>query len=296
MKTDLKIGYSCNNNCIYCAVASDKKQLVSQGLSVDLSTKECESRIDTSIKNGSEIIILTGGEPTIRLDFFGILKYIKKYNKHIILQTNARAMSSRSFTKQVANIGILNALVSCQSNKAKIHDLLTGVKGSFRETIQGIKNMVYYGIPIIINTVFTKINKDTLCDTVSFFHSLGVNRVNYGYIDIVGNACENIDKVLLNFSEVKRIANNIMKESKKINIQVSFSQLPLCVIHDSGKIARNDNVKMLAVQAKKPKQLLFGFNNYAKICNSCKCKEMCYGIDQKYIAMFGENGIKPITI
>jgi len=77
-----------------------------------------------------------------RNDFLEIIKLIRMWGfSRIILNTNGRMFSYKDFCSNITKMGINQFNVYLFGNDAKTHDSITGVKGSFEQTIQGIKNL-----------------------------------------------------------------------------------------------------------------------------------------------------------
>ena len=41
MISDIKLGYSCNNDCVHCVIAGNREQLRRRRLPINLKTDEC---------------------------------------------------------------------------------------------------------------------------------------------------------------------------------------------------------------------------------------------------------------
>ena len=99
MRADIKLGYSCNDDCIHCVVSRLRKEAIKKN-KLDLNFEEYKKEIDNLKKENFTEITVTGGEPTIRNDFIKIIEYIKKNNFKIDLQTNGRRLSDFNFLKK----------------------------------------------------------------------------------------------------------------------------------------------------------------------------------------------------
>ena len=88
---DLKVGFTCNNNCIHCVISDKFSER-------DLTLLEIQDLINGYIEQyGTIQLTLTGGEITIRKDFLDIMRFVqqKKYEGLITfvdMQTNARML------------------------------------------------------------------------------------------------------------------------------------------------------------------------------------------------------------
>ena len=95
---DLKVGFSCNNNCIHCVI-SDK---ISEK---DLTLSEIKALIDNYISEYGVIqLTLTGGEITIRKDFSDIMDFVRQRKNEgkisfVDMQTNAGMLQKEGLAK-----------------------------------------------------------------------------------------------------------------------------------------------------------------------------------------------------
>lgn len=68
---DLKVGFTCNNNCIHCVISDKFSER-------DLALSEVQSIINEYIAQyGTIKLTLTGGEITIRHDFMDIMRFVQ---------------------------------------------------------------------------------------------------------------------------------------------------------------------------------------------------------------------------
>ena len=75
MYTDIKTGFTCNNSCIHCVIAPIRDDLQNNQKELDSPTDEVKRFIDEAVARGSDTVVLTGGEVTIRKDFSEIVEY-----------------------------------------------------------------------------------------------------------------------------------------------------------------------------------------------------------------------------
>ncbi len=78
---------SCNLACAHCRASASYNSY--QG---ELSTEECYRLIDDISSMGKSILILSGGEPLLREDFFSIAGYAARRGLRV---ASARAMAAR---------------------------------------------------------------------------------------------------------------------------------------------------------------------------------------------------------
>jgi MoaA/NifB/PqqE/SkfB family radical SAM enzyme len=297
---DLKVGFSCLNDCIHCVV-SDKRTFK------DLTTEKVKELI---LKNKDNIITFTGGEPTIRKDIVELLKYSKDVGvKTIILQTMARPMKDYQLAKEIAKY-VDFFLIAIHSYDSYIHDRITKRKNSWKETILAIKNLQKLNANITTQTVISKLNSRDLFKTYEFiFNVLKINAVNLTFPHANGSAWDNIDSVMPNYDDIYDEIQKILKIFN--NKHISIEAIPKCILYpyqDNENFQNNDDFLLSNEKS-------FGFDSslqknpevkdYSKLileerkkynfCNKCIFNNTCVGVWKEYYDYYKENkNIRPI--
>lgn len=188
-RVDIKTGFICNNNCRFCVQADNKCK-------GNRSLKEIKKDLEDSRKRCTGAV-LTGGEVTIRKDFFDIVKLAKELDyKQIQIQTNGRMFASLEFCKKTIQAGATEIGPALHGYCKDQHDHLTRAEGSLHQTVKGIKNMKSLGIPIITNTVVTKSNYTNLPQIAKLLIKLNVDQFQLAFVHPMGNAWKNFDNIV----------------------------------------------------------------------------------------------------
>jgi radical SAM protein with 4Fe4S-binding SPASM domain len=97
-------------------------------------------------------------------------------NKGIVtgLVTNGRRLKEKGYVDTLEKSGLDFVQVTLESHLAKVHDLMTGARGSWEETVEGIKSAVHSRIYVTTNSTLSKHNFSDFLDTVDFIEGLGV--------------------------------------------------------------------------------------------------------------------------
>lgn len=175
----LELTNVCNNKCPGCGNVFEHgkdKQLSLAGWKLVI---EELSKFVFSVK-------ITGGEATLRRDFWEILDLLE--NKKIIFSvfSNGRWKNPEQFTNKIKSYKYFKGfLISLHGHDAKSHEKWSGVKGSFEETTNNIKLMAQKNIPAQANVVISQYNYDKLEEIIDLSFSLGaigvaVNRLLHG--------------------------------------------------------------------------------------------------------------------
>lgn len=216
---DLKVGFTCNNNCVHCVI-TDKKD------TKDLTTQEIKDIIDGVPKE--QTVGFTGGEATVRSDFIELLKYAKSTGHETALQTNGTQFAKWDFAEAAAPY-LDDVLIAIHSHIPEIHNSIVRISGMYEKTIEGFKNIIKLKIPHSTQTVISKLNVDDLCETYDFIQSLDPGVwMSLTYPHPNGNALHNADVVCPAFSEIK---DTLQKTLAKHHEHLRTEAIPMCYLY-----------------------------------------------------------------
>lgn len=106
-------------------------------------------------------IILTGGDPLKRRDFFNIVKHTVDRGLPCLVAPSATALLTPEVIADLAALRVDAMSLSLDGSRPGIHDTLRGVEGTFDHTVTIGRRIVASGISLQINTLVTA---DTLAD------------------------------------------------------------------------------------------------------------------------------------
>ena len=162
-----EITRSCNLACVHCRASALHGQYEGE-----LTTEEAKALLDNIKSFSNPIIILTGGEPLARPDFYEIAKYGREIGLRMVLGTNATLMTPEIAAK-LKEVGIPRMSVSIDFPTAEKHDEFRGLTGAFEQAVRGIKIAQEAGVEVQINSTITKLNVDYLDDLLKFSKEVG---------------------------------------------------------------------------------------------------------------------------
>lgn len=290
---DLKVGFSCNNNCIHCVVAGKRKTR-------DFSTQEIKSIIKNRPKE--DCIGFTGGEPTIRKDFIELARYAKKRGHRVALQTNGTLFSDYGFAKEAGKY-MDDVLIAIHSHKKSIHDKIVQRRGMYEKTVKGLKNIVELRIPHKTQTVISKLNVGHLKETYDFIQSVSPGcRMQMTFPHPMGNAYYNKEKVVPRYSEIRKY---IYKALKKYADILNTEAIPICHLYPYHNIVENIDEKIARHLKEEEKRgvdfsrteknienylsLMFSDKRKRSECNQCIFNIRCAGVWKEYMEFYKDN-------
>jgi len=168
-RMDLALTYRCNNNCIHCY--NNRRN------SEELGTEEWKKVLDILWDLGIPHVVFTGGEPTLRDDLVELIRHAESNGQITGLNTNGRKLADAKYLASLISAGLDHVQITIESYDARRHDAITRVKGSYQETVKGIRNVLSQGIYLVTNTTVMQENLDDIIPTIEFLRDLGVKHI-----------------------------------------------------------------------------------------------------------------------
>lgn len=161
---------------------------------------------------------------------------------------------------------------SLHAHKEEIHDFLTSSPGSFRETVQGIKNLKELDQCVGNQTVISKINYLLLPEIVSFLIELGIGRLQLNFIQPIGRAAKNFNLLVPRISEAIPYIKKALEILKKANTYRGTMGIPYCLL--DGYMKYSQEYKR-AKAGGDPHRVIF--KSKGAICRDCSYYQSCEG-------------------
>lgn len=296
-------GYDCNNNCISCVYYGTAQQLRREREDLSLSTRAIQKIIRDSKKKGMHNLTLSGGEPTIRKDFLDILKYARYTGLNISVQTNGRAFANPQFAKNTIRIcGDLPLNISLYHSKPLVHDKITQVKGSWRQTVKGLENLKQLGATqISLTTVLLTSNCNAIMPMAKLARGLGIKSVTFKHPTPTPHILKR--RLMPKFSRLQKHIKKSIAFGSRNGISLDFSGIPLCFMRGYEKHSfeliedcQGLNKEIDSPMEKKQdfKKLFFSMKCKPMKCKTCAYYYICEGMWTDYLSLYGDAELEPI--
>lgn len=155
----------CNLNCEMCYIHMSPAE--ESKIGTERSTEEWIQLGRKAVDAGMIYLLLTGGEPLLRKDFCTIYTELAQMGILISLNTNATLMSEEMIRCLSAHLPE-KVNVTLYGASSVTYQKVCGDAGGYEKAIHGIRMLKAAGIPVSINTTFTKNNAKDMEDIVSF--------------------------------------------------------------------------------------------------------------------------------
>jgi radical SAM protein with 4Fe4S-binding SPASM domain len=212
LRMDLALTFRCPNNCIHCYAGGPHE-------TAELNTSQWKEVINRLSQIGIFILTFTGGEPTLHEDLPKLLQYAQNKGMVSGLITNGRKLKDKEYVNTLEEAGLDFVQVTLESHKPKIHDLMTTAKGSWKETVAGIKNAVQSQIYVTTNTTLSKYNAPEFLRTIDYIKELNVAAFGCNSLIYSGKANAISQKFALPVEELQEILSKIRDKAQQLNLK-----------------------------------------------------------------------------
>ena len=186
----LSISDVCNFKCGYCL--PDGYKIDKSDNRTFINIEEIRKLTRALSELGVSKIRLTGGEPTVRKDFFEIIKIIKENSgiKKTVITTNGYRLDK--IANDIKNSGLDGINISIDSLNAETFKKITG-HDRLEEILRGIKNLQKLNFKNIkINAVLLKGVNDSEKDFNDWAEFVKKNEIDFRYIELMQTG-DNLD-------------------------------------------------------------------------------------------------------
>ena len=283
----------CNYKCKNCPNKRENKKI--------MKYEDLKEYIEKS-SNKIQGVVLSGGEPTIHPNFFEILEFLNSKEMYVTILSNGSTLFNPSFVnkmKKVFNVSRLNIVMTIYNINERIHDKGTGIKGSFRKTLQAFELLIDSNIKVALKHCISKENYKKLPKFFSYFEKrLPVNiPFQLTTLDFSGMDKEQMKNNYFLYKEVKKYLNKTLKKFNDKR-KLSIVNTPFCAVDEEywkyfvkKQKKAYEGYKSPNSQAQKVR---YDCDCFSELCKKCKMYEECPGVYKANYDYIGDSLIEPI--
>lgn len=216
MDMSVDITSRCDLKCIHCYAEAGTQE---EGLPTEELLKVLQ-KIRTS---GVTKVVLTGGDPPARPDFWEILQFCAQQFLICDIATNGYRIDEEMAKKIVSmdKIGVITCRLSIDGRE-DTHDGIRGVRGSWRRAVKAVEVLSRHGIPVSVTMTLNSQNVDDLEDVVVTAKTRGASRFSAGMTLEKGRACgKNLELTKTQKEEVSRRLKELAQKYSSSTFYVS---------------------------------------------------------------------------
>lgn len=289
-RLDIKLTYQCNNYCQLCVQGSKRSE--QPGF---LPYKTVYALLNSKKRSYKEVVF-TGGESSLHPDFIRLIQAAKRFGYVVQIQTNGRMFAYTELSLKTALAGADMFSISIHGHTPKLHDSLTRVPGSLKQSTEGIRKLLSLNRVVVTNTVINMHNYCKLVDIVKFILNAGIRQYQISYPHIIGSAVVHWRKLIPRKSLVMPYVIKAIEFGIKNGCIPKIEAIPHCFLDKYGDCISSYNIPKIVVFEQGIER------NWSSIegkitgpqCHICKYFRSCEGPWQEYPQIFGWDEFKPI--
>lgn len=223
----------CNLRCQHCRAEAQAEFAVGE-----LTTPEI-IRVAQEIRESSDpIMVLTGGEPLARPDFFEIATTCTGLFTRVAMATNGTLIDD-AVAQRIAASGIQRVSISLDGATPQTHDAFRGQPGCFHDALRGLEALRRVGMSLQVNVTVTRHNLHELSSLLEFVQARGVDAFHLFMLVPVGCGAEISDDKRLTpaqFEETLRwLATRTLELRDKVQIKATCAPQYYRILREMGR-------------------------------------------------------------
>ncbi|NOY91547.1 MAG: radical SAM protein [Deltaproteobacteria bacterium] len=288
MKALIKVGYACNDHCGFCHTLEFRD--------VQGSSEEVSRKIRRAKELGHTMVVLSGGEPTIRPELVDWASEVAALDMDFGLVTNGRMLAYPELVEKLLERRLRYVYLSLHGGTAKVHDLLVRSR-AFEETHGALKNLSGRGLDLTANCVVTTQNVDHLRGLVDAVLAYPDVTLKFSMVEPKGGGDKLFARLMPRVTQVAdavcdAIAYGVERRGEARGPHFTHGALPLCLMpgleRDFDDLKTDGFASMIEVG--EPDYFPVDDANKlqpAESCAGCCLSGACPGLYRGYFESFG---------
>ncbi len=294
MKALIKVGYGCNDHCTFCHTLDVRH--------IDAEAAEVHRKIDRAKALGHTMVVLSGGEPTIRPELLRWASHVAELDMDFGLVTNGRMLSYPKLVDSLIERRLRYVYLSLHGGTAKVHDLMVRSE-AFEETYGAIGVLSGRGLDFTVNCVITRHNLEHLRGVVDAILPYRDVHLNLSMVEPKGGGAALFAHLMPRVSHVaERVRDAIAYGRERAGDggpTFSHGAIPLCLVPGLENAYGDLKTHRFATMIEVGEPDFFPVDDLNKVqpaepCRGCSLSGACPGLYRGYVEVHGTDELRPV--
>ena len=211
-----EVTQACDLACVHCRASAQPNRDP-----LELTTAEGKGLIDQIAALKVPVFVLTGGDPIKRPDLFELIGHAQKVGVRVSLTPSATPLLTKEIVVRLKESGLARLAVSMDGASAATHDAFRGLSGSFARTLDAVRWANEVGLPVQINTTFSRRNIAEMDAIVALMETLNITLWSVFFLVPTGRGKLND---LLSADEFEQVFATIYHLSKTATFDIKTTE------------------------------------------------------------------------
>jgi MoaA/NifB/PqqE/SkfB family radical SAM enzyme/SAM-dependent methyltransferase len=292
MRALVKVGYRCNQRCAFCHCLDAR--------GVEAGGAEVDARIDRAAQLGHSMVVLSGGEVTLRPELLGWAARVAARGMDLGLVTNGALLDGPLLDRLVPH-RLRYVQLSLHGGSAEVHDGLAGAP-SFGRVLGALGALAGRGLEVWVNCVVTRPNLDRLAEVVAAVAPFAGASLKFSMVEARGAAAGGFDDMVPRVTEVAarvRAAVELARRTLGAGRRVAHDGIPFCLLPGLEELRGDLRAHGFTRMAEVGEPDLFPVDERNALhpprCRPCALRGRCPGLYLGYHARHGDAELAPLT-
>src|SRR5690606_1040485 len=165
----------CNLRCPHCYMEGGTAE------ESELTTRECLDLVDALPELGTEMLILTGGEPLLRRDIYDIALAASERGIWVVMGTNGVLVNDH-VARRMVDCGVKGVGISLDSIYPAKHNSFRGGPNAWEHSVRALEICRAHGLEVLVQTTVMDMNRDEIPDLIAFAREKGAWSFNLYFL------------------------------------------------------------------------------------------------------------------
>lgn len=208
------VGRRCNLRCVHCYSQSRDEDYPNE-----LSHEDGLKLLGDLADFGVPVVLFSGGEPLLRPDIFELIQYATGRKMRAVVSTNGTLITPE-IAVRLKEAGLSYVGISLDGLEPT-NDRFRGVKGAFRQALDGVQNCQRTGVKVGLRFTMTRQNFRDVGGILDLIEREGIPRVCFYHLVYAGRGSKLIHEARMSHEETRSTVDLILARTK--------------AFHDAGK-------------------------------------------------------------
>lgn len=165
----------CNLRCPHCYMDGGTAE------ERELTTDECLALIDEMQRLGTEMLILTGGEPLLRRDIYKIAQTASAKGLWVVMGTNG-VLVNEYVADKMLECGVKGVGISIDSIDPEKHNRFRGGPNAWEHSVRALEICKRKGLEVLVQTTVMDFNREEIPELIAFAREKGAWSFNLYFL------------------------------------------------------------------------------------------------------------------